>query len=292
MKRKHFIALFVLGVIQLTGNFAFANETLRKDLDEPLESPSNIPENIRDELEALPNPNDWQFHLAPLYVWFAGIEGESSLGPVTAPLDISFSDVFNNLEAVFTFHFEARKQNWAAFVDYMLLEVSPDQSAQFGSGPMGRPIGVDLDMDLRNDVVEFGGSYRIREAYPSVEILAGVRYTNLDISAVPAAKNVPLPLPPVNISEGLWDGFGGVRLIYEFGDNSGWSLIGKADVGGGSSDLTWSAMAAVDWQYKSWGSVRAGYKWLAYDYETGSGPSRFTYDVVYEGPIVGMVFNW
>jgi hypothetical protein len=63
-------------------------------------------------------------------------------------------------------------------------------------------------------------------------------------------------------------------------------------VGAGGSDLTWSAYALVGWQFTDWGSLNAGYKWLAYDYDTGSGPSRFSWDVTYQGPIAGLVFNW
>ncbi len=66
----------------------------------------------------------------------------------------------------------------------------------------------------------------------------------------------------------------------------------SAAIGAGGSDLTWSAYALVGWQFTDWGSLNAGYKWLAYDYETGSGPSRFSWDVTYQGPIAGLVFNW
>ncbi len=31
---------------------------------------------------------EWQYSLAPLFLWAQGIEGTSTIGPVTAPLDI------------------------------------------------------------------------------------------------------------------------------------------------------------------------------------------------------------
>ena len=111
-----------------------------------------------------------------------------------------------------------------------------------------------------------------------------MRYTSLDLSspAVPAA----------DIKEEWFDGFGGVRLGHEFGEQKEWSVSGRADVGAGGSDLTWSATMLAAWQFTKWGSLNAGYKWLAYDYNTGSGPSRFSWDVTYEGPIAGLVFHW
>lgn len=261
MKRKFYLFLFISSASLCLAFPVFAQDSQ----NDTQESPPQLPA-INDE---------WQFTLAPLYIWFAGIEGKSSIGPVTAPLDVSFKDVLDNLDTVFTFHLEARKQKFNLFADYMLLDISPQLSTS---------VGIPVNTNVHNNIVEFGGGYLVREAYPSVELLAGVRYTNLEISAS--------PVPPINVDENWWDGYGGLRLIQELGDNSGWSLVGKADVGGGGSDLTWSALVAVDWKYKTWGSVRAGYKWLGYDLDTGTGPGRFSYDVVYQGPIVGMVFYW
>ena len=285
MKRKIYQLLLLSSFFLISGTPVFAQDT-------PVDSQESS-ESSQDESAILPLASDeWEFHLAPLYIWFAGIGGSSSIGPVTAPLDVSFSDVMDNLDTVFTFHFEAQRGKFGLFADYMLLEISAQESAQFGTTPRGTPVGATVDTDMRNDIVEFGGSYRVWEASPSVELLAGVRYTNLELSVVPEAFGLPIPLPSVNVEQSWWDGFGGVRLIQELGENSGWSLIGKADVGGGGSNLTWSALVGVDWQYKDWGSVRAGYKWLGYDYESGTGPDRFALDVVYQGPIAGFKFNW
>jgi hypothetical protein len=129
-------------------------------------------------------------------------------------LDVSFDDVLDNLDTVFTFAFEARKHKWGFFVDYMLLDIAPQAST---------PVGITINANVHNNIVEFGGSYMVRDASPSVELLAGVRYTTLEISVSPG--------PPVKKNENLWDGFGGVRLIQALGEDSGWSLIGTADVG-------------------------------------------------------------
>ena len=161
------------------------------------------------------------------------------------------------------------------FADYMLLNISPKAST---------PVGFSINTNVHNHIIEIGGGYMIRDASPSVELLAGVRYTNLEMSLSPGL--------PVNAGESLLDGFGGVRLIQEFGENSNWSLIGKADMGGGSSDLNWNAMALVNWRYKEQVSVSAGYKWLAYDYQTGTGPSQYTHDGIYQGPTVSISFSW
>ena len=255
----------------------------------------DLPENSPDESISLPaDADEWQFHFAPLYLWFAGIGGKASIGPVAVPVDVTFSDTLENLDVAFTFHFEVGKQKWKFFVDYLLLNTSAQQGVQIGA----TPIGGKVNTDVSNNIIEFGGAYKIWDAPvlwnapSSMELLAGVRYTNLDIFVSTQAFNLPRPLPNVNIEKNLWDGFGGVRLIQALGENTGWRLIGNADVGAGSSDLTWSAMVTVNWQYKKWGSVRAGYKWLGYDVDTGTAREHLAYNVVYQGPIVGLVFNW
>jgi hypothetical protein len=39
-------------------------------------------------------------------------------GPVSAPLDIKFSDAVSDLEGVFTFHYEGAKGNWGLIADF------------------------------------------------------------------------------------------------------------------------------------------------------------------------------
>lgn len=219
--------------------------------------------------------NDWEFKLAPLYIWFAGIDGDVGLGPISAPVNITFGDVLDNLSGIFTLHFEARKSKWNIFADGMHLKITPGTTL---------PNGAPVDVTVKNDIVEIGGTYRIWDEAPSVELLAGARYTHLDVSGLPG------PLTDVNAN--WWDGFGGLRLAHAFGAKKNWTVSGRADAGAGGSDLTWSAIALVGWQFNKWGALNAGYKWLDYDYETGSGLSRFNWDVTYEGPIAGLVFRW
>ena len=75
------------------------------------------------------NSDEWQFTLAPLFLWGMNIDGSSQVGPVEAPLDLSFTDdIFENLSAVFTVHFEAYKNDLTLFAEYqytasMMLEL-------------------------------------------------------------------------------------------------------------------------------------------------------------------------
>ena len=297
MTLNFFKSLFVSSIITVSAVPAFAQALPEDSKDETV--PLSIGSDTQDPpvgIAALSADSDeWKFHLSPLYLWFAGQGGKASVGPVTAPIDVSFGDIWNDLDTSFTFHFDVGKNKWKLFVDYMLVKTSSQESALIGASQ----IGATVDIRTRNDIVEFGGSYKVWDAsflwddwLLSVDLLAGVRYTNLEFSASPTPNNLSISLPSADLKKNLWDGFGGMRLIQEIGRDTGWRIIGYGTVGAGSSDLTWSAMATLDWQYKEWGSIRAGYKWLAYDYESGTGRDHILYDVVLQGPIIGLVFNW
>ena len=49
------------------------------------------------------NNGDWEFTLAPLFLWGVSINGDATIGDATAPLALDFKDdILENLEAVFT----------------------------------------------------------------------------------------------------------------------------------------------------------------------------------------------
>ena len=57
--------------------------------------------------------SNWDFNLAPLYVWMVDMEGDMGIGPVDTGLNVDFGTLFDNLEAIFTVHFEAMHiSNW------------------------------------------------------------------------------------------------------------------------------------------------------------------------------------
>ena len=50
---------------------------------------------------------NWDFNLSPLYLWMVDMEGEIGIGPVDTGVKVDFGTIFDNLEKVFTVHFEA-----------------------------------------------------------------------------------------------------------------------------------------------------------------------------------------
>ena len=122
MKRKIYQLLLLSSFFLISGISAYAQDT-------PVDSQESS-ESSQDESAILPLASDeWEFHLAPLYIWFAGIGGSSSIGPVTAPLDISFSDprywirparrVVRSLLAIIRLNFKLREYRHDREVEIM-----------------------------------------------------------------------------------------------------------------------------------------------------------------------------
>ena len=59
---------------------------------------------------------NWEFSLAPMYLWAVSIDGDQTVKGNDVDLDISFSDIFDNLNGALTFHFEGLyQQRWGFF---------------------------------------------------------------------------------------------------------------------------------------------------------------------------------
>lgn len=131
--------------------------------------------------------SDWQFNLAPLYLWAFDINGSVGAGPANQEVKAEFGDIFDNLEMGFTTHFEAEKGSWGGIVDVAYLDVGNNA---------GLPGGGEIDLNLKNTMLEFDGFYRIRRDTHSFDLLAGLRYTDQETEIT-----LPGPLPKLNLGE-------------------------------------------------------------------------------------------
>lgn len=70
--------------------------------------------------------DEWEFQLAPLFLWGISIDGEATIGTKVAPLDLNFiDDVLENLDTVYTVHFEAHKNKLTLFAEYQYVSLDP-----------------------------------------------------------------------------------------------------------------------------------------------------------------------
>ncbi len=213
---------------------------------------------------------DWNYDL---YVYFLGaaMDGNVGIGPVDGEIDVSFSDILDNLELGFMGSFRAQKDDWAVMVDAIFM----------GLGASNERVDVDIDQV----VLELDAAYRLTEV---LEVLFGARYVDIDTDI---EGRGPLR---VRASAGdKWvDPVVGLRLEAPMGDK--WTFVGRLDVGGFGvgSDFSFQGALHLGYRLGERSHLTLGFRYLDIDYEDGDGLDRFKYDVATSGPQVGVAFRF
>lgn len=259
---KHQTKNVLLGILCLTGFLCMASAAMSADLSASKEK-------------------NWEFNLAPFYIWGVALDGDVTVGTNTVPVELPFSDITDNLETAFIVHFEGmHKSNWGFLIDVNYLDLSSDVTLP---GPFSAPGNVDFDATL----AEFSALYRLPYEGYSFDLIAGLRYTKLE-------NKLTLNTGPtlVDASQDWTDPLLGVRWKWGFADQ--WTLVARGDVGGFGigSDFAVQGLALVDWQPFKYVTFLAGYRAIYQDYDDGSGPDRFRYDATMHGPVLGVNFRW
>ena len=220
---------------------------------------------------------DWQHEIAP-YLFAAGMDGTSGIGPVETEVSQSFSDIVSNLEMGFMGAYRGTKDRYSITVDTIYMSLGATEKGP--GGVLKGDIGLD-QLALEGD---FG--YAISDA---VTVLGGLRYN--DISSDVKVSG-PLGVRKASGSKSWVDPLVGAIYTHRFNDT--WSLNLRGDVGGFGigSDFAWQGLATVRWQVTPTVGVLGAYRYIDMDYEDGSGNRRFLYDMAISGPALGVVFSF
>ena len=230
---------------------------------------------------------DWEFSAA-LFLWGTDIKGKTASG---SEVDVSFNDLFDNLNSAFMGTFEARKDKWLVITDLIYMDVSADKTTE-----VTIPIDIDsihidvtgeADMDLTGRVFQLAGGYNLHtDARSRLDLIAGARYLDLDMDTS-VTINGPLPIPPIKISESdhVWDGIVGVKGSYALGQR--WAIPYYVDAGTGQSEFTWQAIAGVTYSATKWLDVAFAYRHLSWEVD-----GDVIDNINFSGPALGAIFRF
>lgn len=212
----------------------------------------------------------WKYDAA-IYVWGAGIEGEAANG---APIDMSFSDILDNLDFTFMGNFGAQKDKWTLRTDVIYLKVGDKPDVYLP------PIDATLtNIQLKSWVVTPTVAYSITESEKlDLDVVAGLRYLYMK-------PTLGINGSDMSDSDSVTDGIVGLRGQYDM--NEKWSMPFQIDVGAGDSDVTWQAFAGVGYAYENFDLI-AGYRHMEWDFDTGV-PLK---DLSMSGPIIGAKYRF
>lgn len=207
-----------------------------------------------------------------LYFMGAAMSGTTAIGPVEAQVDLSASQVMENLQFGALMNYRGEAPKWAVTADVVFMGLGATRDGTYGL----LTTKVDADQWIVNATV----SWRLTQAF---EVLGGVRFTSLSMTVVltPFTGNVRT----ADLTKSWLDPVVGARVKVPIGAK--WSLEGIGDIGGFGlgSDLTWSLTGRVNWQVSKAVGLGLGYRALYQDYTTGEGTDRFAWKVTSNGPL-------
>jgi len=227
----------------------------------------------------------WSFGI---YLWGTGIEGDVGIGPFTVPMDLSFSDILEELDFAFFGHLEwhSRSSNWGFMTDLSYLKLS--SSTNF---PAGR-----LASNVQMTWLEAAIMYNLATRESPFDIFFGFRTWDMDLGTrfdVTPGATVPPLFPPdgfqANGGDDWTDFMIGGRWAPRIGEK--WWLVLRADYATGSSD-TLNLAGNFLWRFGRSTSFVFGWRYMDMDYSSGGGLQRNALDVEFSGPVAALNFTF
>lgn len=242
------------------------------------------PSLARAEEAAKSAPADgWSFSFAP-YVWFAGLKGTVATLPglPSVPVDASFSDILDNTDFTFMGAGEARKGRYGLFVDIVYLDL------EASAGTPG-PVFSSATLEAKTLTALLAGEYRlVEEERGWLDVLVGTRIWSVETTLTLNAGL--LPSASRTDTETWADpviGFKGNVALWENLRLAAWGYVGGFGI---ASHYVYDLFGALEYRFRDWISVAAGYRYLSVDYDTDDG--SFVFDVWMQGPLIGVIFRF
>lgn len=256
-------------VVASVGSVLFAGNVLAADMVSP----------VAPAAEQITTESGWTFAAAP-YFWAAGLSGNvASFGLPPVHVDADFADIFDHLKFGAMAIGEARYGPYSIVSDVMYVKLS---------GSAGTPRGIlatSAEVSSETFMGLIGAGYSIVDnASARLDVVGGVRIwsASTDISFSGGI------LDGVSRSDSAtWaDAVAGLRGNYSITSNvylTGWGLVGA-----GGADVDWDIAGAIGYRFNDRISAVAGYRAMGVDYSSDD----YVFDVVQQGPILGMVFRF
>jgi opacity protein-like surface antigen len=239
-----------------------------------------------DESNPIPAVSEaWRFEVTP-YLWAPGIKGTLGLdNGLAKSADFTSTDVVNNLKSGGMISAEAHKGQWGLMGDIVsaTLQKSGAIPVQGGTATLGDKV------TLQQTILTGLATYTVlnnKDAY--VDALLGVRAiyatatVNVNVVGTPYKASIAKTSSTV-------DPIVGAKGRYRIADST-WYLPFYADIGsgGGTTNLTWQAMAGVGKTFNQLIDASLTYRALYYDMKDGGVLQKTTM----LGPQVAVTFKF
>lgn len=248
--------------------------------------------------------DSWSFSLTP-YLWLPNVNGDLKYdvpeeGGAVA-VEIGPNDYLSNLQLALMVAGEARKGKFSLVTDAVYLDFSGEKSnitsVDLGGGaiPVDTSVNVDTNTSLKGLEWTLAGGYAVSgNPDATLDLIGGFRYLGLDTEVGwnltgtvtgPGSGQSFAREGSVSTEKDLWDGIVGLRGRVKLGER--WNMPYYADIGAGSSELTWQAMLGVTYSY-GWGEFGLVYRHL----EWQQGDEELVQKLAFDGPALSATFHF
>jgi hypothetical protein len=222
--------------------------------------------------------SEWEWSIA-LYGWMSGIDAEVFANDnKVGEIDMSFSDILDDLDMTVMLHGEGFRDKWGFFADLVYLDISNSVTGRLAT----------TDYSMSSTIFDLAGVYRPSGTPLGFEVYAGLRYFNMDLE---------LDVTPIigdtrsaKVDDSYTDFLVGARYTGEINQN--WFYRLRADVSAGETDGTWSVSGLAGYRFGKQLNMSAifGYRHLEIDLEDDQGLLTVSQDLTMSGPFVA--FNY
>lgn len=213
----------------------------------------------------------WQIVIEP-YFMGASMSGTTGMAGQEMTVDLSASDIFENLKFGMMGVALARKGRWGLGFDGMWAS-------------LGATTPTDPAFTVDGDQGQFG-FYGVRQLAPVADLTFGLRWNIISN----ALRREGALLPAASDTVQWLDPLVGLHLHLPAGRRLRAALYAEIGGFGLGSDLAWQVCPTIGVQASRRFGLDFGWRWLAADFESGSGASAFKWDVIQQGPVLGLVF--
>jgi hypothetical protein len=226
----------------------------------------------------------WTF-AGELYGWGPSIDAKTVTGD---DVELSLSDIIDDLQLVVFAAFGARKDKWTFASDLIFLNIeqTSKNTVKIPIGP-GLAESVKNDVDLKAWVVTPVASYRVIDTDKGhLKLVGGLRYLNLDVK-VKLKFDGPLKDRKKTLEDKghVWDGIVGLKGEFDLSDK--WYVPYYADIGTGDSKVTWQGFGGFGYRFEKVEAV-FGYRYLKWRFDD----NKALDNLVVKGPMAGVKFRF
>ena len=216
------------------------------------------------------------------YLWTADVSWDVA---ARGSGGVEFSDLVDKLDGAALIRIEYVRNKIGFTFDYVSMSLS-DRTNISTPGPILIDINIKADVDLT--VFEAGVFYRPSATDTGIDVIAGVRDTDVDSTLL--VTQTGFPTERFDTGKGFTDIYVGARYLHRFTES--WDFSVRGDYGFGGSDGALNLMAGVGWRSRGAFGMSLAYRHLAFELDQKVEGEAVTNEFDFSGPALGFLFRF